>query len=231
MTHDSLKIPLDRRLQAVVFDLDGLMFNTEDLYQQTGSEVLKRRGKEVSDALIDQMMGRKSLEALQVMIDWHQLDDTAEGLAAESMEIMAQLIPTQLAPMPGLLALLATLEGADIPKGIATSSSPDFVTQVLGRFGLGPRFSFVLTSADIVHGKPAPDIYELAAARHHVSPAETMVLEDSQIGCRAAVAAGAYVVVVPSGKRVQYKYDGASLVAHSLADPRICEALGLESQA
>jgi len=221
-------MPSNISLQAVVFDLDGLMFNTEDLYQQVGGEVLARRGKTFDSALIDQMMGRQSHIALQIMIDWHQLDDTAEDLAAESMEIMFGLLPDQLEPMPGLLDLLSSLEAANIPKAIATSSSRAFVTQVLKQFDLEPRFSFVLTAEDIANGKPAPDIYLRAAEQHGAAPPQTLVLEDSQIGCRAAVAAGTYAVAVPNGQSEQHDFEGVRLIASSLTDPRIYAALGVE---
>lgn len=220
----------DSPLQAVVFDLDGLMFNTEDLYQQVGSEVLGRRGKQFTDELINQMMGRKADQALQLMIDWHQLDDTPAQLAAESMEIMFGLLPDHLAPMPGLLDLLASLEAARIPKAIATSSSRAFVTRVLGQFDLEPRFKFVLTSEDIEHGKPAPDVYLLAADMHGVEPAQALVLEDSQIGCQAAVAAGTHTVAVPSGQSEQHAFQGVKLIADSLEDQRIYAALGITKQ-
>lgn len=215
-------------LQAVVFDLDGLMFNTEDLYQQVGTEVLSRRGKEFTSDLIDQMMGRQSHHALQIMIDWHQLNDTHEKLAAESMEIMFRLLPDQLQPMPGLLDLLSSLEAAGVPKGIATSSSRAFVTRVLDQFALTPRFSFVLTAEDITHGKPAPDVYLLSAEKHGVKPEQVMVLEDSQIGCRAAVAAGTHAIAVPEGQSEQHNFEGVQLIANSLEDVRIYEALGIK---
>ena len=218
----------DETLKAVVFDLDGLMFNTEGLYQQVGSEVLRRRGHEFTSDLIDQMMGRQAHRALQLMINYHQLDDTVEVIAAESMEIMFGLLPDQLEPMPGLLDLLSSLESAKIPKGIATSSSRAFVTRVLDQYELAPRFSFVLSGEDIEHGKPAPDVYLLAAEKHGVPPAQTMVLEDSQIGCQAAVAAGTYAVAVPDGQSAAHKFDGARFVADSLADKRIYAALNIE---
>jgi len=222
-------MPPKTPLQAVVFDLDGLMFNTEDLYQQVGGEVLSRRGKKFDDELLDQMMGRQSHVALQIMIDWHQLDDTADGLAAESMEIMFKILPAQLKPMPGLLDLLSNLEVAGLPKAIATSSSRLFVTRVLRQFDLESRFSFVLTAEDIAHGKPAPDVYLLAAEKHGFEPQQVMVLEDSQIGCRAAVAASTYAVAVPSGHSEQHDFEGVQLIADSLADGRIYAALGIAS--
>ncbi|MEM8944173.1 MAG: HAD-IA family hydrolase [Planctomycetota bacterium] len=215
-------------LRAVVFDLDGLMFNTEDLYQQVGTEVLRRRGKEFTSELIDQMMGRQAHKALQLMVDYHNLDDTWEELAAESMQIMFTLLPDQLEPMPGLLDLLASLESANIPKAIATSSTRAFVDRVLKQFDLTSRFSFVLTAEDIANGKPAPDVYLLAAEMHGVAPEQTLVLEDSQIGCQAAVAAGTFAVAVPSGQSEQHRFPGVQLIADSLADPRIYDALAIQ---
>ena len=109
------------RPTAVVFDLDGLMFNTEELYQQVCHEMLRRRNKIFEPALLNAMMGRPARNAFQVMIDWHQLPDTIPALADESRETFAGILATQLAPMPGLFDLLAALEAAKIPKAVATS--------------------------------------------------------------------------------------------------------------
>jgi HAD superfamily hydrolase (TIGR01509 family) len=219
--------PPSSQLRAVTFDLDGLMFNTEELYQEVGGMLLARRGKQFTGELLDKMMGRKSNVALALMIEHHQLDATPEQLAAETAEIFGGILPGRLAPMPGLLELLSALEAAEIPKAIATSSGRAFVEHVLGIFQLQPRFAFVLTSEDIEHGKPEPDVYQLAAKRHGVAPAEMMVLEDSQIGCQAAVAAGAYTVAVPHGQSLQHQFPGVQLIAATLADDRIYSALGL----
>ena len=214
-------------LKAVTFDLDGLMFNTEELYQEVGGMLLARRGKQFTGELLDKMMGRKSHIALALMIEHHQLDATPEQLAAESAEIFGGILPGKLAPMPGLIDLLAALESAHIPKGIATSSGRPFVERVLGIFDLQPRFDFILTSEDIENGKPEPDVYLLAAARHGVTPVEMLVLEDSQIGCQSAVAAGAYTVAVPHGQSLQHQFPGVEFIAQSLGDERIYAALGL----
>jgi HAD superfamily hydrolase (TIGR01509 family) len=214
-------------LRAVTFDLDGLMFNTEELYQEVGDELLGRRGKKFTAELMDKMMGRKSNIALRLMIEHHQLDATPEQLAAETAEIFGGILPHRLEPMAGLLELLATLEAAGIPKGIATSSGRAFVNQVLGVFNMAPRFSFVLASEDIEHGKPAPDVYLLAAERHGVSPTEMMVLEDSHLGSQSAVAAQAYAVAVPHGHSKTHQFPGVAFEADTLADPRIYAALAL----
>lgn len=216
----------DEPLRAVVFDLDGLMFNTEDLYQETGRTVLARRGYKFEPALIDQMMGRPSLKALEIMIEWHGLSDTVEALAAESAEILFGLLGEQLCPMPGLLELLAFLERENIPKAIATGSGRPFLDSVLAQSQLTERFAFTIAGDEIEHGKPAPDIYLLAAAKHGVPPQQVLVLEDSQLGCQAAVAAKTYAVAVPSGHSHTHRFPGAKFIAVSLADNRIYQVLG-----
>ncbi len=218
-------------VKAVVFDLDGLMFNTEELYIDVGTELLRRRGKEFGKELLDKTMGRPSAVALQFMIDEHALAETVEELLAETDEIFPEILRTRLLPMPGLLELLSALERHGIPKAIATSSRRLFVDRVLAPFHFHPRFAFILTSEDIVHGKPHPEIYLTAAARHGVSPPEMLVLEDSQNGCQAAVAAGAIAVAVPGDHSRSHDFSGARLVASSLADERLYELLGIAAKA
>jgi HAD superfamily hydrolase (TIGR01509 family) len=214
-------------LAAVVFDLDGLMFNTETIYQHVGTELLARRGKRFEAELLDRMMGRQNAVALQIMIDWHGLSDTVPILAEESEQIFAGILDEQLECMPGLAPLLEALEAAGLPKAIGTSSSRRFVNHVLGRFDFAPRFDFILTSEDVVEGKPHPEIYEKAAARFGLPPGRMMVLEDSENGCRAAVAAGTFAVAVPGGHSLKHDFTGARFVAESLADLRIYAALGI----
>ncbi len=208
-------------IRGVAFDLDGLLVNTEELYQHVGGELLRRRGRTFEPELLDRMMGRPQRVSLQIMIDWHGLTDTIETLARETGEIFVDLLDTRLEPMPGAVALVESLAARGLPRGVATSSGPDFAHDVLARVGLRDRFGFVLTSADITHGKPHPEIYELAAARLGVAPAEMLVFEDSENGCRAAVAAGAVVVAVPGGHSRRHEFSGACFIAESLADPRI----------
>lgn len=218
-------------IRAVTFDLDGLMFNTEHLYQEVDHVLLERRGKISSQDLLDQMMGRKADVALQLMIDWHGLTETVDELFQESREIMFRLMQDKLETMPGLLTLLDSLETADIPKGIATSSHRQFAHTALDKFDLRGRFSFVLTCEDIERGKPAPDVYQKAARQHGIEPAEMMILEDSQIGCQAGVASGAYTVAVPAGRSHVHDFDGVQFLANTLRDGRIYQALKISKPA
>ena len=214
--------------RAVVFDLDGLMVNTEQLYQLVGTELLRRRGKPFEPELLDEMMGRPARVALDIMIRWHSLDATVAAALGRNRRDLCRDPARAAWPACRAWSNCSTrLEAAGIPKAIATSSGPRFVANVLGRFNLAPRFQFILTSDDIVDGKPHPEIYLKAAQRFGLPPADLLVLEDSQNGCRAAIAAGTFAVAVPGGHSRRQDFSGASLVLDSLADRRLYEVLGL----
>jgi HAD superfamily hydrolase (TIGR01509 family) len=207
--------------------MDGLMFNTEDVYWDVGMELLRRRGYCFSRELCDAMMGRPPQTCFDVMIRWHSLEDTWQELAIESEEVFLGFLDQHLAPMPGLMELLEALEKAGIGKAIGTSSGRRSLEAILSRFVLQPRFQFTLTAEDITRGKPDPEIYLLAAARFGIPPCEMLVLEDSQTGCRSAAAAGAIVVAVPGTHSASQDFSAAGLVLSSLADRRLYELLGL----
>ena len=109
--------PATPTIAAVVFDLDGLLVNTEDLYQDVGTELLRRRGRTFDGDLLDAMMGRPQAVALATMIDWHGLADTVEMLAAETKEIFQGLLATRLAPMPGAVVRIVTRNGRGVAMG------------------------------------------------------------------------------------------------------------------
>ncbi|MFZ4732863.1 MAG: HAD family hydrolase [Pirellulales bacterium] len=223
-----MTIPDDAgRPAAVAFDLDGLLVNTEEIYPDVGAELLRRRGCRFDDDLLDAMMGRPQTVALATMIRWHGLSDSVETLARETREIFVGLLDTRLAAMPGAVPLLDRLAAAGVACCVATSSAPDYAHDVLARLALADRFAFVLTAHDVTTGKPDPEIYRLAASRFGLPPARLAVLEDSQIGCRAGLAAGAVVVAVPAGHSRRHDFTGVRLVAESLADPQLHGLLGL----
>ena len=203
------------------------MFNTEDVYSLVGTELLRRRGREFTAELKDAMMGLPARPTFELMIEWCGLDDPWEQLAAESNRIFLGILGDHLAPMPGLFELLETLETAGSRKAIATSTKRELADACLSPFELQSRFQFILTSEDVTHGKPHPEIYLTAAERFDLKPQETMVLEDSENGCRAAAAAGAFTVAVPSEHSRTHDFSTASLIVDSLRDARLYEALGL----
>ena len=122
MAKDLAGSPSD--IHAAVFDLDGLLVNTEELYQDVGTELLRRRGKTFDADLLDAMMGRPQQKALSIMIKWHGLADTVETLASETKDIFQTLLSTRLALMPGakeLMILAGLSQPLAPPEWLATS--------------------------------------------------------------------------------------------------------------
>lgn len=203
------------------------MLNTEEVYAQVGSRLLRRRGHEFTSEIMDLMTGIPSDKGFELVIEHLGLADTVTELLEESDREYLSIVGQRVRPMPGLMELLDALESAGIPKAVATSSSLHLATASLGPFDLQRRFAFVLTSEDIRHGKPHPEIYLTAAARLGVPPAAMLVLEDSEQGCRAAAASGAFTVAVPAAHSRAHDFSGAAMVIDGLTDPRLYTALGL----
>lgn len=218
-------MPAARPIRAVVFDLDGLMFNTEDIFHEVGHEMLRRRGKEMTHELLSQMMGRRAPEAMRICIEYHDLDDTVEGLIDETRAMFQTLAVDRLAPMPGLHALLRHIESRELPKGVATSSGRRYLEEILMRFRLLERFHLTLTAEDVTHGKPHPEIYLAAAKRLGIEPEEMLVLEDSHAGTTAAVDAGAVAVSVPTQHSRHHDFSHAHFIAERLDDPVVLQLL------
>jgi HAD superfamily hydrolase (TIGR01509 family) len=209
----------------VAFDLDGLMFNTEDLYDEVLDALLQRRGQRLTRELKLRMMGLPGLLAASVLIDCCGLSDTPQALLGEAHDGLARMLPERLRPLPGLLDILQLVEQYELPVSIATSSSPAFAESALAISGLRQRFRFVLTADDVTRGKPHPDIYVESARRHQVLPRQLLVLEDSVTGSRAGAAAGAVTVAIPGHHSQGQDFDHADYRFDSLNDPQLAEMI------
>ena len=185
-------------IRAVVFDMDGLMLNTEDVFELAGRQLLERRGLEMTDMIRHSMLGRRPVDAFNALILHTGMTDRIEDLMHETKELFEEIAGNSLATMPGLHDVLELVDSRNLPLAVATSSPRAYMTPLLERFELLHRFHFTLTAEDVTHGKPHPEIYQLAASKLNVSPAQMLVLEDSETGTRAAHAAGAYIVSVPN---------------------------------
>jgi len=219
---DTAEIP---DITAIVFDMDGLMLNTEDVFDLAGQELLARRGMEMTDAIRHRMIGRRPHEAFEALRELTGLTETIPDLMEETRVLFAEFAEDQLACMPGLLELLDHVESDDLPRGVATSSPRNYMEHLLGRLQLLDRFHFTLTAEDVTHGKPHPEIYLSAADRLNVSPQNMLVLEDSEAGTRAAAAAGAFTVAVPNQHTAFGDFSMASMVLDSLHDVRLRQLL------
>jgi HAD superfamily hydrolase (TIGR01509 family) len=167
------------------------------------------------------MMGRVGVAAMQEMIDYFSLDDSAEALLEESDVVFSGLLESGVDHMPGLASWIDFLRSAELPFGLATSSQRKFVDVLFREIHWREHLAFTLTGDDVSRGKPDPQIYLMAAEQLGICPTEMLVLEDSGNGCAAAVAAGACTVAVPSRHTKDQNFEGATLVADSLLDSRL----------
>jgi len=211
-------------IKAVCFDMDGLLFNTEDLYDEMGVEMLRRRGKTLDHELVRRMMGLQADAALKLFIEHYDLSDTAEELKQEGDEFFDRHLPTRLAPMSGAVRLLDSLtQNKTRPLALTTSSDKAAVERIMAICDFRHHFDFWLTAEDIEQSKPHPEIYATAAERFGITTNEMLVFEDSENGCKSGVAAGAHVIAIPS--KLTHDYTGSLFVAESLEDVRIRKLL------
>ena len=211
----------DKKISAVAFDMDGLMLNTEDLYEQVGNILMQRRGKQYRDEVRSQMIGLPAREAFGVLIREEKMSETWQELLKETEAIFESILPTQLAAMPGLDELMRELDELGLPRCVATSSTQSFAKTALAIVGMLERVDFVITGEEVGRGKPFPDIYLEAAKRMSVEVDSMLVLEDSPTGTKAGVAAGAYVVSVPNEHTKRGDFTGCQWIANTLFDPNI----------
>ncbi len=183
------------RPQGVVFDMDGLLFNTESLRMQALDDCARDLGVSLRTDLFAALIGGAT-PAARSALEAHVRDDLPEGFWT-SYRRFADVRMAAVEPMPGALALLDHLRDRDIACAIATSATRASVERFCGKFGLLPRFRAVIAKGDYEKAKPAPDAYLAAAARLGVAPGACLALEDSHNGVRAAVAAGMMTIMAP----------------------------------
>lgn len=217
---------MDGRFEAVVFDNDGLLLDTEAAWTRAEEDLFERHGKTFTPAHKRDLIGTSpvtSAAKLEVMLD---LPGRGPALMDELHELVMEEALGGVPPRPGAIELLEAVRAAGLPAAVASNSAREFVERVLSMAGLlDGHFDVVVTSNDVEHPKPAPDLYVAACEALGADPARAAALEDSATGVAAAVAAGMYVVAVPYFPDLPI--EGASLTAESLADPRVAEALGV----
>ncbi|MBL8889644.1 MAG: HAD family phosphatase [Planctomycetaceae bacterium] len=212
-----------RTIRAVVFDMDGLMFNTEDLYDLVGQQMLARRGHQFDLELKLRMMGRTASVAFEIMRQACNLTESIEELKRENDRLFMALLETQLEKLPGLDVLMTWIAQRNLPLGLATSSRRFLAEYKLQRFGLTPHFRAIVTGDEVKHGKPDPEIYLAVAKQLNVAPNEMLAFEDSVVGSTAAAAAGAFTVAVPGKHGEQLDYSHVDLITNRLDSPAIQE--------
>ena len=193
------------RVRAVIFDLDGVLIDSEPSWRRATRELLQAHGRKFKPVIAEQHMGMRIRDIAAVLVAAHDLAVDPEEFGARLIDMLLAQFDRALAPMEGAAEALALVAAAGLPMAVATSSPRRVVNAVMKRFGW--RFAAVCSGDDVENGKPAPDIYQLAAARLGVDAGGCVAIEDSVNGVRAAKAAGMRCIAVPAGSAAAAEAD------------------------
>jgi HAD superfamily hydrolase (TIGR01509 family) len=208
----------------VIFDMDGLLLESEDAWTVAETELFERYGKPFGLDEKRALLGNAG-DALGRILE-RLLDEPGRGaeLQLEVLDlVLAEVRRAGAPPMPGAAEVVAALRGR-VPLGVASNSPRVLVDLALDSSGLG-EWDAIVCADDVEELKPAPDIYLEACRRLGARPPQSIALEDSPTGVAAARAAGLYVIGIPSVPGVVLEAD---LVGESLSDPAVRRALGLD---
>jgi HAD superfamily hydrolase (TIGR01509 family) len=184
-------------IDAVVFDLDGVLIDSEQVWDDVRETLARERGGRWSEAAQRDMMGMSSPEWSRYMHDEVGLAESPEAI---NREVVARMLRRYAAGPPWLPGAVEAVRrvAARWPLGLASSSNRELIDAVLGAGRLTPLFQATVSSEEVPRGKPAPDVYLETARRLGVPPGRCAAVEDSHNGIRSAKAAGMRVIAVPN---------------------------------
>lgn len=183
-------MPDDSRIKAVIFDLDGVIAETEHVHIQAEKETMLKHGIKISEDELHQYTGTTAKQMFTDLIRRYQLRTTFDEIFSQKEEIMFKLLERGVEPTRGVIELLYRLKKARIRLGIASSSHKRLIDYVLNKLGITRLFDSVVGAEDIRNSKPDPEIFLTCASRLNVGPSECLVVEDSMLGVEAARKAG-----------------------------------------
>jgi HAD superfamily hydrolase (TIGR01509 family) len=184
-------------IEAIVFDMDGVLVDSEHLWDEIREQLAHDRGGRWHDRAQADMMGMSSPEWSAYM---HEVIGLAESPDEINAEVVRQLLARYRESLPLLPGAVDAVErlSARWPLGLASSSNRAVIDVVLSTAGIGDRFRATVSSEEVERGKPAPDVYVEAARRLDVEPGRCAAVEDSKNGIRSAKAAGLRVIAIPN---------------------------------
>lgn len=182
---------------AVIFDLDGVLVDSEALWDDARRQLVEESGGTWKDDAQQSMMGMSSLEWSRYMREELDVPMSAEDISESVVGRLEGLYRERLPLIPGARAAVIGV-AQRWPLALASSANRPLIELVLELAGLADRFEATVSSEEVAHGKPAPDVYLEAARRLSIEPASCVAVEDSTSGLRSAAAAGMGVVAIPN---------------------------------
>ena len=207
-------------ISCLIYDMDGLLLDTEGIYTEVTQQIVGEYGKVFDWSVKEKIIGRRAVQAAEIIVESLDLPITPQDYLDSRKNVLLEKFK-DTAPLPGAKEMTTHFFDLGIPQAIATSSSsPMFEAKFEKHKKWFSQFTQIVRGDDpeLKEGKPAPDIFLLAAKRLRVDPAECLVFEDAPTGTEAALAAGMSVVVVPDPNMDHCHYKNASQIISSLKD-------------
>ncbi len=205
-------------LQAVLFDMDGLMIDSEPIQSLSFEAILREYGVEprLNELGVVQTIGITAVDNWLKLQAEYEFEAPMDELIARKRLCYRDLLAENITPQPGLQQLLKHLDEMPTKKAIASSSSAENIVLVVSTLGINGHFDSLISGEEVKRGKPEPDIFVEAARRLNVDPVNCIVLEDAESGIEAAAAAGMKSVAVPNRFTNSHDFSLASRVVPSL---------------
>jgi HAD superfamily hydrolase (TIGR01509 family) len=184
-------------IEAVVFDLDGVLIASEEIWDAVRERYVRERGGRYDAEVQRAMMGMSAPEWSRFLHEDAGMPDEPEAINRDVVERMLEAYRRELPLVPGAVAAVQRTADA-FPLGLASSSNREIFEAVLELAGLTDCFRATVSSEEVERGKPAPDVYLEAAQRLGVAPESCAAVEDSHAGIRSAKSAGMRVVAIPN---------------------------------
>lgn len=194
-------------IKAVIFDMDGLMIDSERVTFEGYQKVMGEMGLTISQDFYKKLLGKPIKGIYQCFYDTYGDDFPIESVIKDVHKYMADLFENEGVPLKaGLIHLLEYLKQHQYQTIVATSSNRDRVDSILARADITKYFDDSICGDEVTHGKPHPEVFLNSCKKLGVSPAEAIVLEDSEAGIQASYSAGIKVLCVPDMKYPEPKY-------------------------
>jgi len=207
-------------ISCLIYDMDGLLLDTEGIYTEVTQQIVGEYGKVFDWSVKEKIIGRRSIQAAEIIVESLDLPISPQDYLDSRKDVLLEKFKDTEA-LPGAKEMTTHFSKLGIPQALATSSSsPMFEAKFEKHKKWFSQFAQIVRGDDpeLKEGKPAPDIFLLAANRVGVDPAECLVFEDAPTGTEAALAAGMSVVVVPDPNMDHCHYKNASQIISSLKD-------------
>ncbi|HLF70608.1 MAG TPA: HAD family phosphatase [Dehalococcoidia bacterium] len=206
------------RYAGLIFDMDGVVADSEPVYLAAMNAVLNPHGKYVSAELQRQLMGHSVAATWETLRRELPLEGDTDALVEEYDRELCRMLALVKQTLPGVRELIDALKARAVPTGLASSSWPGWIEALLRGTGLTGTFDAVASAREVAHGKPAPDVYLLAASKLGVAAERCVAIEDTPTGLASAKAAGMLAVQVRAASTAFPPLEDADIVLETLHD-------------